>query len=386
MKPTDHRYFWCVILALAIWQPVFPQAAQRARQPAVQAPTSASLKKALEGKFYLGAALNSHQISGRDTAAWAVLKEHFNGITAENVMKAGRIQPREGAFHFELADRFVALGVKEGMHIHGHTLIWHSQAPRWFFTDSEGKRVSREVLIQRMKDHIFTVVGRYRGKVHSWDVVNEALLDDGSFRKSPFYEIIGEDYIQLAFEFARQADPDAALYYNDYSMANPAKRAGVVSLVKRLQQAGAPIDGIGMQGHIGLSYPSLDEFEKSIVAFAGLGLVVMITELDLTVLPTPRHGGGAEISANFNYRGELDPYVNELPETVALAAARRYQDFFRLFLKHHERITRVTLWGINDGHSWRNHWPVRGRTDYPLLFDRNNNPKAAVELILSLTD
>lgn len=376
MKKIIRPYLLAAYLVFPAWETASSQTAP--------ATGNASLKEALAGKFILGVALNGRQIAGQDEAALAVMKKHFNGVTAENVMKAGLVQPREGQFNFGMADRFVELGQAENMHIHGHTLIWHSQAPRWFFTDAAGKQVSREVLIQRMKDHIFEVMGRYKGKIHSWDVVNEALLDDGSFRKSPFFEIIGEDYIKLAFEFARQADPDAALYYNDYSMANPAKRAGVINMVKHLQAQGVRIDGIGMQGHIGLHHPSLREFEQSLLAFSALGLDVMITELDLTVLPSPRHMEGAEISENFNYRQDLNPYSDGLPDSVAIAAAKRYEGLFKILLRHHEKITRVTLWGINDGHSWRNHWPVRGRTDYPLLFDRNNQPKAAVDLILNL--
>ncbi|QEC51881.1 endo-1,4-beta-xylanase [Anseongella ginsenosidimutans] len=345
--------------------------------------TSASLKEALEGKFYIGTALNQFQISGRDTASLAVVKKHFNAIVAENCMKSRIIQPREGEFNFLPADRFVAWGEEHGMFINGHTLIWHSQAPNWFFTDRSGNPVSAEVLIRRMKNHIFSVVGRYKGRVHSWDVVNEAILDDGSYRKNKFYEIIGEEYIALAFEFARQADPEAELYYNDYSMANPAKRAAVAALVTKLQRRGIKIDGIGMQGHVGLKYPSLDEFEKSIIAFAELGVKVMITELDITVLPQPRGTGGADISSNFKYRQELDPYAAGLPDSIARASTERYLSFFNLFLKHQDKISRVTLWGVNDGYSWRNNWPVRGRTDYPLLFDRNNRPKAAVDSLIA---
>lgn len=340
------------------------------------------LKEAFGEKFHVGAALNIGQITGRDTAALKIVKAHFNAIVAENCMKSGRIQPQEGEFYFDLADQFVAFGEENDMLIHGHTLIWHSQAPRWFFTDSAGNEVSREVLIQRMKDHIYTLVGRYKGRVKTWDVVNEAILDDGSFRKSKFYEIIGKDFIKLAFQFAHEADPDAELYYNDYSMANPRKRVGVVNMVKNLQRQGVRIDGIGMQGHIGLRYPAIEEFEKSILAFSNLGVKVMITELDLTVLPSPWENAGAEVSANFEYQQKMDPYVDGLPEDVREAFHERYLSFFKLFLRHQDKITRVTFWGVNDGHSWKNGWPIRGRTDYPLLFDRNNEPKAVVRSII----
>jgi endo-1,4-beta-xylanase len=343
-----------------------------------------TLKDAFKDKFHIGTALNTQQIVGRDTAALRVVKTHFNAVVAENIMKSGLLQPTEGNFNFDLADRFVAFGEQNNMAIHGHTLIWHSQAPRWFFTDSQGKNVSPEVLTQRMKDHIYKVVGRYKGRVHTWDVVNEAILDDGSWRKSKFYEILGEDFVRLAFQFAHEADPKAELHYNDYSMANPGKRAGVAAMVKKLQQQGVRIDGIGMQGHIGLEYPTLEEFEKSILAFADLKVKVLITELDLSVLPAPRGNIGADVATNFEYQQKMNPYANGLPDAVKEAFHARYLSFFQLFLKHQDKISRVTLWGVNDSQSWKNNWPVRGRTDYPLLFDRNNQPKPVVKSIIQL--
>jgi len=340
------------------------------------------LKDAFAGKFYIGTALNAAQITGKDTAACRVVKEQFNAIVAENCMKSGPIQPQEGVFDFSLADRFVRFGEDNHLFMTGHTLIWHSQAPAWFFKDQQGNNVSREVLIERMKKHVYTVVGRYKGKIKGWDVVNEAIEDDGSYRKSKFYEIIGEDFVKLAFQFARDADPEAELYYNDYSMANPGRRQGVVAMVKKLQEQGVKVDGIGMQGHIGLDYPDIREFEKSIEAFAALGVKVMITEMDITVLPMPDLRIGAEVAANFEYQKKLNPYTKGLPEEIEVALEKRYFDFFRLFLKHRNVISRVTVWGVNDRQSWKNNWPVRGRTDYPLLFDRNNQPKPVVQKII----
>lgn len=342
------------------------------------------LKDAFENKFVIGTALSDAQINGRDPRALALVKEQFNAIVAENCMKSGRIQPREGEFRFEPADQFVEFGEQNNMLINGHTLIWHSQAPRWFFSDDNGQDVSREVLIQRMKDHIKAVVGRYKGRVHTWDVVNEAIEDDGSWRKSKFYEIIGEEFIELAFQFAHEADPEAKLYYNDYSMANSGKRAGVVAMVKNLQKKGIKIDGVGMQGHIGLSHPSIEEFEKSILAFSDLGVDVMITELDLSVLPSPWRNTGANVADNSEYDEKMNPYSGGLPDSVELAFNERYLEFFELFLKHHTKISRVTLWGVQDGDSWKNNWPIRGRTDYPLLFDRNYKPKAIVQSVIDI--
>ncbi len=341
-----------------------------------------TLQDAIGDKFLIGTALNAGQIRGNDSATIGVVKHHFNSIVAENIMKSEGLQPSENNFNFSIADEFVAFGEENGMHIHGHTLIWHSQTPRWFFTDSAGNDVSREVMIERMKNHITTVVSRYKGRVHSWDVVNEAIEGDGSFRQSRFYKIIGEDFIKLAFQFAQEADPDAKLYYNDYSMTNPRKREGVINMVKSLQSDGVKIDGIGMQGHIGMDGPSIEEFEKSILAYSDLGVQVSITELDMSVLPFPRRNMGAEISENFDYQAYLNPYSEGLPDSVSERYTERYMEFFKLFDKHADKIERVTLWGVNDGNSWKNNWPVPGRTDYPLLFDRQNQPKPIVAEII----
>jgi len=341
-----------------------------------------TLKDAFAGKFYIGTALNIPQILGRDSASLKVVKNQFDAIVSENCMKSGHLEPQEGFFDFSTADKFVQFGFDNHLFVTGHTLVWHSQAPRWFFTDSLGHDVSRDVMIARMKNYISTVVGHFKGKVKGWDVVNEAVLDDGSLRKSKFYQIIGPDFIKLAFEFAHEADPNAELYYNDYSMANPQKREGVIRMVKELQSEGVRIDGIGMQGHIGLTHPDIDEFEKSLEAFASLGVKINISELDLSVLPNPDFHTGANVSDNFKYDKKLNPYAEALPDSVAQAFNQRYLDFFNLFLKHQDVIERVTLWGVNDGQSWKNNWPVRGRTDYPLLFDRNNQPKPVVKEII----
>ena len=212
--------------------------------------------------------------------------------------------------------------------------------------------------------------------------MNEAIEDDGSWRKSKFYNIIGEDYIKLAFQFAHEADPDADLYYNDYSMAHEGRRNTVVKMVNDLKSQGVRIDGVGMQGHMDLVFPDLDDFEESLLAFAETGVKVMITELDVTVLPRPGRNFGAEISADFDYRQHLNPYAEGLPDSVSVALNDRYLDIFKLFLKHSDKIERVTLWGVHDGQSWRNGWPVRGRTDYALIFDRDFQPKPVVESII----
>jgi len=249
--------------------------------------------------------------------------------------------------------------------------------------DENGNDVSREVLISRMKNHIQAVVGRYKGKVKGWDVVNEAILDDGSWRQSKLYTIIGPDFLKLAFQFAHEADPDAELYYNDYSMALPGRRAGVVKMVKELLRDGIRIDGIGMQGHCSMDFPKIEEFEKSILAFSSLGVKVMITEMDISALPSPKNKQGADIDSRVGYNSELNPYPNGLPEEVEKAHEKRYKEFFDLFLKHSDKISRITLWGVQDGQSWKNNFPVPGRTDYPLLFDRGYQPKSLIKSLLS---
>ncbi|PKQ67737.1 1,4-beta-xylanase [Labilibaculum manganireducens] len=342
-----------------------------------------SLKMAVGDRFYIGTALNSDQIVGADTSAIKIIKQHFNAVVAENVMKSEVVQPIEGEFDFNMADKFVRFGLDNKLFITGHTLIWHSQAPDWLFVDKQGNDVSRDVLIERMRSHIHTVVGRYKGIIKGWDVVNEAVLDDGTWRKSKFYEIIGADFVKLAFEFAHEADPEAELYYNDYSMAKKGKREGVVAMVKSLQEQGVRIDGIGMQGHISMDDPTIEDFEKSIVAFSELGVQVMVTELDLTVLPMPNMNAGADIALNFEFQKELDPYANGLPDSMSIKITERYQDFFKLFYKHSDKISRVTLWGVADAQSWRNYWPVKGRTDFPLLFDREYKAKPIVEKIIN---
>jgi endo-1,4-beta-xylanase len=344
----------------------------------------ATLKEAYSGKFLIGAAVNTRISSGMDTASIRILKKEFNSITAENCMKSENLQPEKGVFFFDEADQFVQFGEENGMTIIGHCLIWHSQAPKWFFTDENDQDVSREELIQRMKDHITTVVSRYKGRIKGWDVVNEAILDDGSWRNSKFYRIIGEDFVKLAFEFAHAADPDCELYYNDYSMAHERKRNSVVTMVKNLQAQGVRVDGIGMQGHCSLDWPDLNEFEKSLTAFAGLGCRVSISELDFTVLPSPDPAVGADVAASFEYQQSLNPYPEELPDSVATLLNNRYKEVFAICLKHAEVVDRVTLWGITDDASWRNGWPVPGRTDYALLFDRNYQAKPIVKELIEL--
>ena len=343
-----------------------------------------TLKDAFAGKFYIGTALNEWQITGRDSASVKVIKEQFSAIVPENCMKSAEIHPREDEFNFVLPDQFVAFGEQNDMFITGHCLIWHSQAPRWFFTDSLENDVSREVMIERMRNHIHTVVGRYKGRINGWDVVNEAIMEDGSFGNSKFYQIVGDDFIKLAFQFAHEADPDAELYYNDYNEWFSGKREAIVNLIRSLKADGIRIDGIGMQGHIGLDSPSLEDYEKAMVAYANEGVKVMVTELDMSILPNRRRDVGADISTSIEYEKELNPYTDGVvPQEKQDEWDARMVDFFKLFLKHADDVSRVTLWGVSDRDSWKNNFPVRGRTDYPLLFDRNYQAKSVVAKIIN---
>lgn len=338
-----------------------------------------TLKDALGEKFLIGVALNTRQTSGKDTASTRIVKEHFNAIVAENCMKSAEIHPEENRYNFTQADEFVQFGVDNNMAITGHCLIWHSQLPRWFCVDENGENVTPEILKKRMKEHIYTVVGRYKGVIKGWDVVNEAILEDGSYRKSKFYEILGEEFIPLAFQYAQEADPEAELYYNDYNEWYPEKRKTVVRLINTLKERGIRIDGIGMQGHVGMTNPSIETYQETIDDYVNAGVKVLITELDMSPLPEPRRMGGANLADMEAYKKEIDPYTEGLPEDVALAWNNRMKELFDLFIKNSDHILRVTMWGVSDGDSWKNNFPVRGRTDYPLLFDRNYQPKEVVK-------
>ncbi len=343
---------------------------------------NSSLKKAFHDDFYIGTALDSMQVIGKDVDAIHLVNHQFNSIVAENCMKIEKIQPQEGVFDMTLPDQFVKFGEKNKMKIIGHNLVWHSQTPAWFFVDKAGQQVSREVLIQRMRKHITTLVSRYKGRIDGWDVVNEALEDDGTMRKSLWYKIIGPDFIELAFKFAHEADPKAELYYNDYNLFKPSKRAGAVGIVKMLQAKGCRIDAVGEQGHYSLGMNIFDDLEGSIVAFSNLGVKVMITELDLTILPFPSSEITADVSMSYKNSEKYNPYTKEVPQSVLNEFSDYYVKLFKIFVKHKEAIDRVTFWGVNDGQSWRNYWPIKIRTDYPLLFDRDNKAKPVVDRII----
>ena len=345
-----------------------------------------ALKEVFKKDFLIGAALNPSQFCESNLAEANLVQAQFNSISPENVLKWEHIHPLPDQYDFTLADRYVDFGLRHQMFIIGHTLIWHSQTPEWVFQDEQGKPLAREQLLARMREHISTVVGRYRGKVNGWDVVNEVVAENGRMRATPWLKLIGQDYVVKAFQFAHEADPKAELYYNDYGLENPRKRAGALALVKQLQAAGVKITGVGLQGHYQLATnsPTLQEVDDTITAFARLGLRVMITELDMDVLPSAWATRSADVARREKAEGRLNPYANGLPADVQAELASRYTALFGVFLKHREVIERVTFWGVADGDSWLNDWPVPGRTAYPLLFDRETKPKLAFTQLVKM--
>lgn len=341
---------------------------------AAQSENGRGFKDAAKGRFLTGVALNTEQFFGKSAEKTALIKKHFNSITPENCMKPAALQPKEGEFNFTEADAFVKFGKENGMFIVGHTLLWHEQIPAWFFQDENGKNASPELLKKRIRTHINTVVGRYKGVVKGWDVVNEAVESDGAFRKSKFYEILGEEFIAFAFQCAHEADPNAQLYYNDYDMAAEGKRNTVVRIIKALKEKGMRIDAVGMQTHISMKYPKIEDFEKSIKAFANAGVKIVISEWDMSVLPSA-WGVKRESMGEKEFNDKYNPYAAGLPDDISASWNARMESFLQLFLKHSDSILRVSAWGLSDGESWLNFIPINKRTDYGLLFDRNLAPK-----------
>lgn len=370
------QFFGCICL-LAIVAACGNKASKNAEIEQVDS----SLKNSFSYDFFIGAAINNGVIEEKDSLATELLKKEFNSITPENIMKWMHIHPSNDKFNFEIADKYVDFGDRNDLHIVGHTLVWHSQLADWVtqIKDSLAMTVS-------LKNHINTIVNRYKGRIDSWDVVNEALNEDGTLRKSIFLEVLGDSYLELAFETVAKADPEVQLTYNDYNLTNPEKRAGAIRLVKNLQEKDVKIDAVGMQGHWNLEGPTLEEIENSIIAYHEAGVKVLISELDITVLPNPWDLEGAEVSQNFEGDELMNPYPESLPDSIQDKLAKRYQDIFKLFRKHRDKIDRVTFWGINDGASWLNGWPIDNRTNYPLLFDRNYRPKKAYESVMQLND
>lgn len=289
------------------------------------------LKDAFKDYYFIGTALNNEQVFKQDEKLISFVKNQFNSITPENSLKWENVHPKPGVYNFEPVDSLVAFCERNNMFIIGHTLIWNQQTPYWVFEDSSGNFVTREVLLESMKEHILTVVGRYKGRIQGWDVLNEGVMEDGKMRDSKWSQIIGEDYIQKAFEWAKEADPDAELYYNDFNMWYPGKVETVVKLVSDLKSKGVKIDGIGLQGHWGLDYPPLDELNAALEAYSKLDVKLMITEFDMDILPNPSKYTGADISTNYELRKELNPFPDTLPDSMHIIQSNKYVEFFNIF-------------------------------------------------------
>ena len=363
---------WMMMTAAAFGQPE-PSDAQ-------SPPAGATLRQAAVTRMLIGTATGTRDLGKAGFAP--LIARQFACLTAENEMKPDALQRVQGRFTFERADRLVAFAREHDLAVIGHTLCWHQQSPRWMYEDRDGRPLPRERALANLKAHIEGVMGHYKGKVKGWDVVNEAINDGRRpwLRDTPARRAIGDDFVLKAFEFAHRADPNAELYYNDYNIEADYKRERALRLVRQIKAAGLRIDGVGIQGHWSLGGPSLEEIERGIRAYAELGLKVMITEMDVDVLPRGRRGG-ADLSAT--ERGGQDPYRDGLPDDVQRKLAKRYGDLFRLFMRY-PRVTRVSFWGVTDGDSWLNNFPVRGRTNHPLLFDRQLRPKPAFDAVIKV--
>ncbi|MCI3922877.1 endo-1,4-beta-xylanase [Paenibacillus sp. TRM 82003] len=315
--------------------------------------------------FLVGAAVNPRTLESQGE----ILAKHYNSVTAENEMKFVSVHPEEGRYTFENADRIVSFAKANGMGIRGHTLVWHNQTPDWVFRNRDGSPVDRDTLLARMKAHIETVVSRYKGDIYAWDVVNEAVSDSGEalLRSSKWLDIAGEGFIAKAFEFAHAADPDALLFYNDYNEAVPEKREKIYALVKSLKEQGVPIHGVGLQAHWSIHHPPIEDIRRAIERYASLGVKLHITELDVSVF------------AHDDRRTDLASPTDEMLQRQA----DRYKQFFQLFKQYSDTIDSVTFWGAADDYTWLNDFPVRGRRNWPFLFDDRHEPKPAYWEVLS---
>ncbi|MFD2379517.1 endo-1,4-beta-xylanase [Paenibacillus xanthanilyticus] len=321
-----------------------------------------SLKDVFADDFLLGSALLVNEIQDSNGPDAQLLQKHFNSLTAGNELKWDATEPQEGQFDFTRADKIVDFASANGMASRGHTLIWHSQTPNWVFYDAEGKLASKELLFARMKKHIDTVVGRYKGKIYAWDVVNEVLepgdKQPGGLRNSLWYQIAGEEFIEKAFLYAHEADPNAKLFINDYNTNMPEKRQNLYDLIKRLKAKGIPVDGVGHQTHIGIEYPTVQEIDDQFQAFRDLGIEQQVTELDMSV-----------------YTNDSDAYET-FPLELQLKQAKRYKEIFEVFKKHADQLTAVIFWGKDDLNTWLRTFPVT-RNNWPLLFDERLQAKYA---------
>lgn len=345
-----------------------------------------SLAEAYRDYWYTGVSVNQWEVEGDQESHWDVITKNFNWVVAENCMKCEVIHPQEGVYDFTLADKFVDKAKAAGLKVQGHCLIWHSQCAPWFHFDKDGKLVSREELKKRMREHIYTIVSHFKGRIDAWDVCNECFEDDGSPRKSLFWQILGTDYIPLAFQYAHEADPNVQLFYNDYSMNKPAKVEGVANFFRPLIEQGLPVTAIGMQGHMILEDAKelLPQYDHSIKTIAALGVPTFFSELDLSVLPNPYGFSGANVSDRFTYTPEKDPFKEGLTKEKEAEINQYWVDFYKMLIPHKDNILRLNFWCLNDANSWRNDFPIQGRSDYATLYDRQNQPKGMIQEIINL--
>ena len=344
------------------------------------------------GTIYHGAVLGDDNPNLNQQKEFEITQNEFNVITAENCMKPMYLIDDKGQYNFEESDAFVEYAEKNGLAIIGHTLVWKNSAPDWFFKGDDGEPVSREVLIERLESYIETVVSRYKGKIAYWDVVNEAVdvfkTENGEkyakLKPTPWYDIIGADYIKIAYKAAHMADPNCKLLYNDFNMYQKEKIDFIIDMVLKLRAEGVPIYGIGSQSHMFMQHPELSQVEYWLKKCSKANIPLHITEMDISVLPNAWKHKGASVEDRFDLAAEYNPYSEGVPKAVLKQQAKRYKALFKLFLKYSDIVERVTFWGVWDGNSWRNYLPMIGRTDYPLLFDRNFNKKPAYYALKSL--
>ncbi len=356
-----------VILFFVQFQICEPAFAGMGNHPDAFKPDSLKgLKDYYKGYFPVGVSVSPNSLAGSESL---LILKNFASLTAENVMKSGPIHPEESRYSWENADKIVGFAQSNGLLMRGHTLCWHQQTPVWMFKDQAGNPVSKEVLLGRLKEHIKEVVSRYKGKIYAWDVVNEAVADNDSLflRESPWLKIAGEGYIAKAFQWAHEADPTAQLFYNDYNTEFPGKRDKIYKLLKKLLEAGVPINGIGLQGHWNLKNPSEKELRETIEKFSSLGLKIQITELDVSV-----YG-----------EGEKDPSDHLFTPAREQQQIDQYKMIFRVLRSYQKNITGVTFWNVSDRSSWLDNFPVRGRKNYPLLFDQNLSAKKAYQEVVN---
>jgi endo-1,4-beta-xylanase len=340
----------------------------------------ATLKDAFAGKFVVGAAIDE-RMTKPDHPFHDLVLHQFDSITPTNLLKWGPYEPQPGAYNDAAAEAFIAFGAEHKLYTVGHCLFWHQQTPKWVFLDAKGGPASRDELLARMRERVRHVAQLYGSRTNAWDVVNEAIEENGSLRDSPWHKILGADFLPAAFRIANEELPRSVeLLYNDYNMETPGRLAAVVKLVHDLRAQGLRIDAVGSQAHWRLETPTIAQIEASLVALRDAGVKVHFTELDVEVLP--RTVNGAEISGREAMTPSNNPYPNGLPPEIQAKLAQRYADIFALFVKYADVIDRVTFWGVTDADSWLNNWPVRGRTNYPLLFDRNGQPKPAFDAVI----